>query len=226
MNNSEPDIKSEAAFYRKKFLLSIIIPSVVVLFMWLVRITETLFGADFTGLGIYPLAVKGLPGIFLSPFIHENFRHLLNNTLPLYMLSVTLFFFYSEIALKILSWTWILTGLLVWLGGREAWHIGASGLVYGLASFLFFSGIIRRYYRLVALSLLIVFIYGEMVWGIFPGIDKNVSWESHMLGTASGIILAVWFRKEGPQTPVVEWDDEAAEDQNIIEDKSDTSKLL
>lgn len=226
MKDSKPDIKSEAAFYRKKFLLSIIIPSVVVLFMWLVRITETLSEADFTNLGIYPLAVKGLPGIFLSPFIHENFRHLLNNTLPLYMLSVALFFFYSEIALKILSWTWILTGLFVWLGGREAWHIGASGLVYGLASFLFFSGIIRRYYRLVALSLLIVFIYGEMVWGIFPGVDKNISWESHMLGFASGIILAVWYRKEGPQTPVVEWDDEQEEYQNNIEDKSDTSKLL
>ena len=101
----------------------------------------------------------------------------------------------------------------MWLGGREASHIGASGLVYGLASFLFFSGLIRRYYRLVALSLLVVFLYGEMVWGIFPGIYKNVSWESHMLGFFSGIILAIWFRKEGPQRPVYEWMEEEEEDE-------------
>jgi|SRR5664280_103498 len=208
MSYTESDIKSEAAFYRKKFLLSIIIPSIIILSMWIVRITETIFELDLSTLGIYPLEIKGLPGILLSPFIHENFRHLLNNSLPLYMLSVTLFFFYSEIALKVLSWTWILTGLLVWMGGREAWHIGASGLVYGVASFLFFSGIIRRYYRLVALSLLIVFIYGEMVWGIFPGVYQNVSWESHMLGFVSGIILSVWYRKEGPQSPVIEWSEE------------------
>jgi membrane associated rhomboid family serine protease len=222
MNYSASDIKSEAAFYRKKFLLSIIIPSVLVLFMWLVKITETFFEIDLTSLGIFPLEAKGLPGIILSPFIHENFRHLLNNTLPLYMLSIALFFFYSEIALKVLSWTWVLTGLLVWFGGREAWHIGASGLVYGLASFLFFSGIIRRYYRLVALSLLIVFLYGEMVWGIFPGVYQNVSWESHMLGFVSGIILAIWYRKEGPQEPIIEWDDDSGEDQNNIKSEPQT----
>jgi membrane associated rhomboid family serine protease len=226
MKNSVTDSKSEAAFYRKKFLLSIIIPSIIILFMWIVRITETIFGLDLSSLGINPLEIKGLPGIFLSPFIHENFRHLLNNTLPLYMLSITLFFFYSEIALKVLSWTWVLTGLLVWLGGREAWHIGASGLVYGLASFLFFSGIIRRYYRLVALSLLIVFIYGEMVWGIFPGVYQNVSWESHMLGFVSGIILAVWYRKEGPQSPVIEWpEDEEDEIDNRNDGNSDNIKM-
>ena len=227
MKNSEPDIKSEAAFYRKKFLLSIIIPSFVVFFIWIVRITETIFGLDLSSLGIYPLEIKGLPGIFLSPFIHENFRHLLNNTLPLYMLSITLFFFYSEIALKVLSWTWILTGLLVWLGGREAWHIGASGLVYGLASFLFFSGILRRYYRLVALSLLIVFIYGEMVWGIFPGVYQNVSWESHMLGFVSGILLAVWYRREGPQSPVIEWPEEEDEESgNENSENADNIKMF
>jgi membrane associated rhomboid family serine protease len=208
MKNSTSDIISEAAFYRKKFLLSIIIPSIIIILMWLVKISETIFDLDLTHMGIFPLEAKGIPGIFLSPFIHENFRHLLNNTLPLFMLSVTLFFFYSEVAFKVLSWTWILTGLLVWIGGREAWHIGASGLVYGLASFLFFSGIIRRYYRLVALSLLVVFIYGEMVWGIFPGVYQNVSWESHMLGVVSGIILAIWYRKEGPQMPVVDWTEE------------------
>jgi membrane associated rhomboid family serine protease len=205
MTDFKSEIKSEGAFYRKKFLLSIIIPGIFIFLMSMVRIIEVLFEIDLSGFGIYPLKPEGLYGIIFSPFIHADFNHLLNNSLPILFLSVALFYFYSEVALKVFVWTWFLTGIMVWLGGRNAWHIGASGIVYGLASFLFFSGIIRRYYRLVALSLLVVFLYGQMVWGIFPGIYENVSWESHMLGFFSGIILAIWFRKEGPQKPVYKW---------------------
>jgi len=205
MSKPESDIANEGAFYRKKLLLSMIIPVIFIFFMWLVKIVEVLFELDFSGFGIFPLTVNGLPGIILSPFIHADFNHLFNNSLPLFFLSVALFYFYSEVALKVFAWTFFLTGLFVWVAGREAWHIGASGLIYGLASFLFFSGIIRRYFRLIALSLLIVFLYGSMVWGIFPGIYKNVSWESHMLGFFSGVVLSVWYRKEGPQRPVYEW---------------------
>ena len=208
MSNIDSDIKTEGAFYRKKLLLSMIIPGIFVFIMWLIKIIEVLFNIDFSSYGIYPLTIRGLEGIFFSPFIHADFNHLFNNSLPLFLLSVALFYFYSEVALKVFSWTFFLTGLLVWLAGREAWHIGASGLVYGLASFLFFSGIIRRYFRLIALSLLIVFLYGSMVWGLFPGIYKNVSWESHMLGFFSGVVLSIWYRKEGPQKPVYEWMEE------------------
>ena len=209
---------SERDFYRKKLLLSLIIPGIFVFLMWLVKIIEVLFEVDFSGFGIYPLSLRGLPGIIFSPFIHSDFKHLFNNSLPLLLLSVALFYFYSEVALKVLFWTYILTGILVWLGGRSAWHIGASGIIYGLASFLFFSGIIRKYFRLIALSLLVVFLYGEMVWGLFPGIYKNISWESHMLGFFSGIVLAVWFRKEGPQMPVYEWMEEGeSESESDIE---------
>lgn len=212
MKDLKSDIKEEGAFYRKKLLLSIIIPGTFIFLMWLVKIIEVLFEINLSDFGIYPLKPEGLPGIIFSPFIHADFNHLFNNSLPLFLLAVALFYFYSEVALKVFLWTFFLTGALVWFGGREAWHIGASGLVYGLASFLFFSGIIRRYYRLVALSLLVVFLYGEMVWGIFPGIYKNVSWESHMLGFFSGIILAIWFRNEGPQRPVYEWMEEDEEE--------------
>jgi membrane associated rhomboid family serine protease len=208
MPETSSDIISEGAFYRKKLLLCIIIPGIFVFLMWLVKIVEVLFDLDFSSLGIFPLSVRGLPGILFSPFIHSGFKHLFDNSIPLFFLATALFYFYSEVALKVLSWTYFLTGLLVWIAGREAWHIGASGLVYGLASFLFFSGIIRRYFRLIALSLLIVFLYGSMVWGIFPGIYKNVSWESHMLGFFSGVALSVWYRKEGPQQPVYEWMEE------------------
>lgn len=208
MAEHHPDIPSESAFYRKKLLLNLIIPGMFVFFLWLIKIIEVLFNADLSDLGIYPLTAKGLPGILFSPFVHADFGHLFNNTLPLFFLGVALFYFYSEVAIEVFAWTYFLTGLLVWVAGREAWHIGASGLVYGLASFLFFSGIIRRYFRLIALSLLIVFLYGSMVWGIFPGTYKNVSWESHMLGFFSGVVLAVSYRNKGPQAPVYEWPDE------------------
>lgn len=219
-------MKREGAFYRKKFLLSMIIPGIFVFFMWLVKIVEVLFGLDFSDYGIYPLTKRGLPGIIFSPFIHADFTHLFNNTLPLFFLSIALFYFYSEVAFRVFFSTYFLTGLLVWLGGRAAWHIGASGLVYGLASFLFFSGIIRRYFRLIALSLLIVFLYGSMVWGIFPGVyKKNVSWESHMLGFISGAVLALWYKNEGPQRPVYEWmEKDDPEDDNVINYTIDNSE--
>ena len=218
------DIESEGAYFRKKLLLSIIIPGTFVFIMWLVKIIEVLFEIDFSGFGIYPLTVRGLEGIILSPFIHADFNHLFNNSLPLFFLAVALFYFYSEVALKVFLLTYFLTGILVWIAGRDAWHIGASGLVYGLASFLFFSGIIRRYFRLIALSLLVVFLYGSMVWGLFPGIYKNVSWESHMLGFFSGIVLAVFYKNEGPQVPVYEWMEEEDEetDEYMVEEEEES----
>lgn len=219
MADSINEITSEDSFYKKKMLLSMIIPGIFVSLMWLVRITEVLFEIDLSHFGIYPLTAEGLSGILFSPFIHSDFSHLFNNSLPLFFLATALFYFYSEVAWKVFSWTYILTGLMVWLAGREAWHIGASGLVYGLASFLFFSGILRRHFRLIALSLLIVFLYGSMVWGIFPDVYKNVSWESHMLGFFSGILLTIWYRKEGPQRPEYTWLNEE-EDENDGNDAS------
>lgn len=205
MDKSDSGVKDESSFFRKKLGLSTLIPGIFVFLMWLAKIIEILFDLDLTTLGIYPLSLKGLPGIIFSPFVHADFGHLINNSLPLFFLGTALFYFYSEIAVKVSLWTYFLTGISVWLAGRDSWHIGASGLIYGIASFLFFSGIIRKYFRLIALSLLIVFLYGSMVWGIFPNIYRNVSWESHMLGFISGIILAVAYRKEGPQMPLYEW---------------------
>jgi membrane associated rhomboid family serine protease len=227
MTKQFSDLNAEGAFYRKRLLLNSIIPGIFVFLMWLVKIIEVLFDIDLSRFGIYPLTAQGLPGILFSPFIHSDFTHLFSNSIPLFLLSLALFYFYSEVALKVFIWTYFLTGLLVWFAGREAWHIGASGIVYGLASFLFFSGIIRRYFRLIALSLLIVFIYGSMVWGLFPGVYKNVSWESHMLGFISGVVLAVWYRKQGPQRPVYEWlDEEEPEMDENAESESKNEELL
>lgn len=224
MAKGRKDISAESAFHRKKMLLAMLIPGIFVTLMWLVKISEVLLDIDLTGLGIYPLTLMGLPGIIFSPFIHASFTHLFNNSLPFFLLATALFYFYSEVAFRVFGWTYFLTGLLVWLGGREAWHIGASGLVYGLASFLFFSGILRRHFRLIALSLLIVFLYGSMIWGLFPGVYKNVSWESHMLGFFSGVLLAIRYRKEGPQRPVYDWMNEEEEDEEEEVEKPDASE--
>jgi membrane associated rhomboid family serine protease len=163
MPRSQSDIDADDALFRKKIFLAMLIPGILVSLMWLVKITEVLMEINLSDLGIYPLTFRGLGGIIFSPFIHADFNHLFNNTLPLFFLGTALFYFYSDVAFRVLAWTYIFTGLFVWLAGREAWHIGASGLVYGLASFLFFSGILRRHLRLIALSLLIVFLYGSMV---------------------------------------------------------------
>jgi membrane associated rhomboid family serine protease len=111
-----------------------------------------------------------------------------------------LFYFYRPVAFRVFFLTWIITGILVWLGGRSSYHIGASGLIYGFASFLFFSGIIRNNINLMAISLLVVFLYGGLVWGILP-YDYKISWESHLFGALTGLALAITYRNYGPPPP-------------------------
>ncbi len=205
------------SFEKKRLLLSMLIPFMLVALMWLMLGASLLFGTDFHFLGIFPGKISALTGIITSPFIHSGTRHLINNSLPLFILGTALFYFYSQVSFRVLLWVTLLTGLAVWITARPAWHIGASGIVYGLAAFLFVSGIIRKHIPLMALSLLVAFVYGEMVWGIFPGLRINISWESHMLGAAAGIILAVWYRDEGPQKPVPFYEREEEEEETGAE---------
>jgi membrane associated rhomboid family serine protease len=206
-------------FEKRRLLLSMLIPFLFIAFMWLVMGAEAIFKTDFHFLGIFPRRLASLTGIITSPFIHANLKHIFNNTIPLFILGTALFYFYSQVSFRVLLWLFLLTGFAVWLTGRPAWHIGASGIIYGLASFLFVSGIIRRHIPLMALSLLVVFLYGEMVWGIFPGFRIDISWESHMLGAVAGLLLAIWYRDEGPQRPVpfYESDEEEQEDADVEE---------
>lgn len=215
MTDSSPETE------KKRLLLSMLVPFLLVAFMWLTLAAGWLFEANLHFLGIYPGKASSLTGIITSPFIHSGARHLFNNTIPLFILGTALFYFYSQVSFRVLLWVTLLTGLAVWLTGRPAWHIGASGVVYGLASFLFLSGIIRRHIPLMALSLLVAFVYGEMVWGIFPGFRIDISWESHMLGAAAGVILAVWFRAEGPQKPVPFYEREEEEEGGVGDDQDD-----
>jgi hypothetical protein len=136
-------------------------------------------------------------GIFFSPFIHGDFKHLISNTFPFLLLSTALFMFYKELAFKVLFWIYIGGGLWLWSFGRHANHIGASGIVYGLFAFLAVSGMVRGHKPLIALSLLTIFVYGSMIWGIFP-MDIKISWEGHLTGLVWGVILSFFFRYKGP----------------------------
>ncbi len=157
------------------------IPFFWVFSLWFVYWVEYYFGLNFNRYGIYPLTWKGIRGVFLSPFIHSGILHLFHNSFPLFVLSATLLYFYRSISFPVLVFGTFLTGFLTWLIARPAYHIGASGVIYMLFSFIFFSGIIRKYHRLVAMSLVVVFLYGSMVWYILP-IKQDISWEGHLSG--------------------------------------------
>lgn len=202
---ADPQYRSNIEKLRLKH--SLIFPVTFLILIWLVKIFEWLFDLDLYFLGIFPLELRGLPGIVTAPLIHGDFEHLMANTVPLFVLSWSIFYFYRPLAYRIVLLSYLMTNIWIWVSAREAWHIGASGLVYAFASFLFFSGVIRNYMRLLAISFVVVFLYGGMFWGIFP-ILRDVSWESHLLGGFSGLILALIYRKEGPQRPTPKWLDE------------------
>lgn len=176
----------------------LLIPALFLICIWFVYWLEYKFEFNFNRYGIYPRSLQGLRGIFLSPFIHSGPQHLFNNSTPLFVLTASLLYFYRKIAFPVLFFGLLLTGLTTWIIARPAFHIGASGIIYLLVSFIFFSGIFRKYYRLVALSLIIVFLYGSMIWYIFP-IKAGISWEGHLSGFLVGLLFAYIFRKTGPQ---------------------------
>lgn len=182
-------------------------PLMAVLSVWAVFWVEVQFGVNFNEFGIYPRRLSGLRGVLFSPFIHGSVEHLYNNTFPLAILTAFLFYFYRESALRILIFGTLMSGLITWLIARPSYHIGASGLIYVLASFIFFKGILAKHFRLVALSLVVVFIYGSMIWYIFP-VKENISWEGHLAGFLTGFILALAIRVRLPIEKKYDWEKE------------------
>ncbi|RPI42892.1 MAG: rhomboid family intramembrane serine protease [Bacteroidetes bacterium] len=183
---------------RKRFIYSLVFPVFFLVVIWMVRFFETAMEISMVEGGVYPRKFSGLQGVFFSPLIHADWKHLLDNSSPVLFLSVALFYFYRDIAYRIWILIYFISGILLWGLGRQAYHIGASGLIYGLAAFLFLSGLIRGVRSLIAISLLVVFWYSGLVWGLLP-YDYQVSFEAHLTGAISGILLALLHRDLGPE---------------------------
>lgn len=187
--------------YRK-----LIIPLTFPIVIWVIHLIAYFFSISLSQFGVLPRNIYGLIGIITSPLIHGSFSHLISNTAPLIILGISIFYFYPKKAYASFLVIYLGTGILVWLLGREVYHIGASGIVYGYVSFLFFNGLFRKDNKSIALSLLVVFMYGGLVWGILPGM-KGISWESHFFGAVMGLIAAFIFRKIDPPKKY-DWEDE------------------
>lgn len=201
---------------QRQFLHAVFIPLIISIFIFLTFILEQGLDLDFHKGGILPRNTKYLSGIFTYIFIHADWGHLFNNLLSFIVLSSCLFYFYKEIAARALFLSFLLSGILLWLIGRDSFHIGASGLIYALAGFLFFSGIIRKHVPLIAISLIVTFLYGSMIWHVFPWKAADpISWEGHLSGAISGLVLSLFYRKAGPQRPVKIWENEDDDEQEI-----------
>jgi membrane associated rhomboid family serine protease len=200
---------------KKKLIYSILFPVGFVVMLWGIKLSEIIFNLDFTRFGILPGSIKGLPGILFSPLIHANINHLLSNSLPILFLGSGIIYFYRNASYKVISIIYLGTGILDWIFARKAYHIGASGLIYGFVAFMFFSGVIRRDTRAIALALLVTFLYGSLIWGILP-LDNQVSWETHLFGSLIGIFCAFIFKKSDPQIKY-DWEFEDNEE-NINDD--------
>ena len=211
---------------RRKFLGSLIVPLLIVVVMWVVKIIEVSLNIDFGRYGVTPHTAHGLIGIFTLPFLHGSWEHLLSNSVPILVLGTALYYCYPALANRVLLITYLASGLITWcIGNPESTHIGASALVYGLNFFLISSGFIRGNRMLIVISLIMVFLYGSFIWGMIPSlaIPQNISWEGHLSGAIIGVLLAVFLRKEGPQKEVYHWEDEEDNEEEINDDNSDVA---
>jgi len=209
MHLDKPDFQATSSpRARRNFKLAFKLALWLVLLLWVVLIVDNLFGLHLARFGLRPKHIEGLVGVFTAPLLHSGPEHLFSNTLPLIISLTTLLYLYPRAAMRVLPIIWIGSGLLAWIIGRPSLHFGASGLVYGLLSYVFIAGILRLDMRSVAVSIMVWFLYGSMIWGLVP-IRPNMSWELHLGGAILGVALAIVFRR-WDITPVkrYSWEDD------------------
>jgi membrane associated rhomboid family serine protease len=175
--------------------LSFIVPSRMLFIMWLVFFIEMKFGLNLSMFGVLPRVPLGLIGILVGPLIHDSLLHLISNTLPLLFLGITLYFFYGKMARSVFLICYFIPGVIVWIFARPLFHLGASGLIYGVAAFLFVSGLVRKDFKSMAISIIIAIVYGGLVWGVLPT-QYAISWEYHLAGAIVGGAVAILFRNK------------------------------
>ena len=196
----------------------LLFPTCVVVMMWLVKIFEVVNGSKLTRWGIFPRDWDGVVGIIAAPFIHSDWQHLMSNSLPMFMLIGIVMVFYKRVAIPSILIITIFTGFTVWLFARESYHVGASGVVYGLVAFLAWTGVFRRNLKSIILSLAILVMYGGYFHGIVPT-KEGVSWESHLFGGLVGIFTAFLFKnvKEEDETERPDpWADERGKEEYFL----------
>ncbi len=198
---------------------SILTGALFTLVLWWIKLCEHFFGWSLVSLGVYPLSLPDLTGIVFAPLIHGSWEHLISNTLPILILTSILWYGYPKSRLRVLILIWLLSGLAVWFLGRPSYHIGASGIAHGLFFYLFIGGILRRDKRSVALLMVAFYMYGGMIFTIFPQ-AREISFEYHFFGALSGALCAIVFRKVDPK-PVVERYDWQDEDENTVAPEDD-----
>jgi membrane associated rhomboid family serine protease len=213
---------------RKALLNILFFPILFLIIMWMVKLIEEGFGLELGRYGVYPQSLRGLKGILFSPFIHGDFKHLINNSYPILILGGMLFFFYKKIAKQLFLWLFFIAGFWLWIIGgigNEGLrpHIGASGVIYALAAFLLVSGIIRKNPRLSAVSMVIIFLYGSMIWGVFSfeilgGRPTDISWQGHLSGFVAGILVAIFYRNEGPKRKKYQWEIDEEMEEKLFEE--------
>lgn len=204
-----------------KFWSSISIAFSFVVVIWMIHLLTFFSGLNLVGLGVYPRETVGLKGILFYPLIHGDFNHLISNTTPLFVLSAMVLYFYRRVAIPAFLLIYLLSGLAVWLFARPAYHIGASGFIYGLVAFVFWNGIFRKNIRSIALALIVMFYYGSMFLGILP-FNSGVSWEGHLFGALAGVLASYWFmgklEPDEKRTPY-SWELESEPDKRFFLDR-------
>ncbi|UCE77630.1 MAG: rhomboid family intramembrane serine protease [Gammaproteobacteria bacterium] len=205
MADPTPDATADGRRLRHCFLLAVAFAGM----LWVIKLLELALGLDLARFGVYPGTLRGLAGVFLAPMIHGSLAHLFSNTLPIVILGTALLYGYPRSAKVVIPVLYSGTGICVWLFARSAWHIGASGLTFGMMFFVFTIGVLRWDTRSIALALVVFLLYGGMIWGVFPG-DPSVSFESHLAGALIGITLAVLLKNRDPAPPPkrYSWEDE------------------
>ena len=179
--------------------------------LWWIGLVDSVFHLDLFHLGVFPREISGLKGILFAPLIHGSWLHLLANTLPLFVLGTAMLYGYpnaSKIALPVI---YLLSGLGVWIFARSSFHIGASGLAHGMMFFVFIIGVLRWDRLSIVLSMIVFFLYGGMIWSIFPQ-RVEVSFESHFFGAVSGAVMAFLLRKRDLPLPEKKYEWEGEED--------------
>ena len=208
---------------KHRVLKSLFFPVTFLVLIWFMKFFETAMEINFIHAGVMPRKLSGLKGILFSPLIHSDWKHLFDNSVPVFLLSFALFYFYRGISYTIFFFIYFFGGVVLWFIGRDAYHIGASGIIYGLAAFLFLSGVIRKVRHLMAISLLVVFLYGSLIWGLLP-FDYEVSWEGHLGGLIAGIGLALLYRDRGPEPEKPSWELEEEMEENDPEHENGSNQ--